>query len=475
MNLETEEYKIFCTHHPWKTILKQSIGYLIIQVASSFQTVIQNYYISKKYDERSLAILGMSSKITMIYFAFALLPGMTLSIKISGLLGEKKNEKASQLIFDMFKFGIGISIILPIITLPFIKELLKFMGVPLEFIEESSKIVFPSSLIMIFIIYADLFTNSLLGEGKSILFSYIQIIGIILSSFIIDPFFAFIIKAPLWVFSISIHSGQILCGIFLSIIYFNEKFTLKPKLKMFFLKVTDEFYNNLKLLISSFLYFSLIIVTSTITNKILLNSANKMGIDVEVATVLSVIGPVQLLLTNLMMGTFQGLGPSNSFVNSLKMRKRQFDFLKYSFIVPILIGILCTFIFFVFSKNIMNIWLKSENLLIISQKMIPIFFLTFSIQPIQRICVLFFLSTNDFSLSSILVSLTSFSTIISLLFFNFFYFNNIFKLVYYSLMEHSINVILALSLLYFKISSMLKLNDEKHIDLLTSDVYTPIE
>jgi len=397
----SEEEKKFCGRHPWITIISLSVGPIILFGATPFYEALELFMVQRQYGDAAVSILGMGSIIRALIMIFAKLPSCSISVKVSSLIAEKKLLHASQLVNDLLRVSILVGVIFPLIMIPNINGLLKFMSVPSEFLSESAKLLLPSMGLMIFISQFEVFSQVLMGEGKAYYYAIVQICSLAFSLFIVDPLMIFYFKAPIWSLSFAFSSGQVISGFIMAIMFYRGKFTLQPSLSMLCGRFSSEFKSALLITVPYFLYFFAGFVPPLILMKLILQSSQAAGIEGPMSSVLTSSLKVYSFFASINSGCLQGLPPAGAFAYAKKMYRRLISLFGHSMIIPFIVTSSVSTIMIFYPKQVLRIWIRSPISLEIANKFVPRMFYTYTVLPFAGACNMFFLSMKKSFLGSI--------------------------------------------------------------------------
>ena len=409
----------FTLNHPFITLMKLCAGPLIFSIAATFQDIFDLYFVKKGYDQAGVIIIGMAAMMRFIILHVTNFSGGATTVKISALIAEKQYDKAGQLIVDILRLYFIVSLIFPIIAYFTMNIFLEFLQGPEKYFKDAINYLWPILFVMFFVSTFQLLNCALIGEARSNLCAIIQIISLIISLFIADPIFIFILKVPITKISFAYCSGPIICGIILFILYFNEYFSVKPKLSMFLKPFSDIFWPTIKLSFSFLINLFAGVFPPTLMMRYANYAAKSSGINEDVMAVMSAMIKPYNLLASASIGALAGLAPAVSYSFASKDFKRVKQLFFYSLIVPLSISIIFLPLLIFKPEFIMKIWLNHNSTLLLAKKMVPIIFYTFILFPLSEVCNATLISTGYSSLATIPPFSRALSMIIGVLILHF--------------------------------------------------------
>lgn len=232
---------------PLKTICILSSGPLLSQIASALYGVINTIWISKSLGDSGLTAISTYQNFETIGRSFAFFFQTSTSTKIASLFGEGKNSEASQVLTDLLRFSFICSIISPAIFIPLSKVCVKWFGAD-EFITNLGfKYIVPNLCLSIVSCFFYTFCGCLQAEGRSWLFSSVQIIALCLDMFVFCPLFLLCFRIGISGAALANGISELIPCLIILILYYKGKFGIKPDIKQLCNKFSSHSFEALKL------------------------------------------------------------------------------------------------------------------------------------------------------------------------------------------------------------------------------------
>ncbi|OHT16174.1 hypothetical protein TRFO_41988 [Tritrichomonas foetus] len=426
-----EDYKLG-RKHPLKTVLSLCAGPLINNFVKTLQDAIHLYFVGVQYGDDGVVAVGMSGYVTMIATLVSMFGSVSVPITVSRLVAEKKYDVSSQLIADLIRMGLFVTILLSG-TLTFAaKPLLIYLGMTKELIDDTVKYCYPflflSGLMSIF--YS--LCSALLGEAKAFLSAVFQLSAIVISLFIFDPIFIFWLKLPIWSVGFAVVSGPVILSFVLFSFYFFQskksnidsmenqnlyvndnkqksiakklihlKFVCKPTLSMIFKKFTFEILIVLKDSLPFVLTGFAGCFPPIFLVKYAILAGDNAGIGGAVNAVVSAAVQPYNVINTIVIGLVQGLAPPASYAHAKRMFSRLLKLLLYVLIVPFMVTIPVTPVFIFWPDKILKIWISGADSLELSKAMVPPMFYTNWLFPISEALTGFLIATGSGALANV--------------------------------------------------------------------------
>ena len=245
---------------PLKTIIILSIGPLISQLTGALYGIINTLWISKAVGDSGLTAISTYNNFDTIGRSFAFFLQVSASAKISALFGSGKKAEATQVFSDLLRLTIVCGIISPGVFLPLTKITARWFGATEDIVELGYNYIFPNLMSTIVPCIYLLCCGCLQAEGRSWLFSIVQVISLVSNMIAFAPFFLFVCHSGIAGVAYSTISAEIIPGIVLLILFYRHKFSTKPKFSELLHKFSPHTWTAVKIGLSQLIYqFSLAI------------------------------------------------------------------------------------------------------------------------------------------------------------------------------------------------------------------------
>ncbi|OHS97894.1 MatE family protein [Tritrichomonas foetus] len=213
---------------PLKTIVILSIGPLISQITGAMYGIINTVWISKAIGDNGLTAISTYNNFDTIGRAFAFFLQVASSAKISSLFGAGLKNEASQVFSDLLRLTIVCGIISPGVFLPITKLAARWFGASEDIVSLGYEFIFPNMMSTIVPCVYLLCCGCLQAEGRSWLFSIVQVSSLVSNMVIFAPFFLFACKSGIAGVAYSTICAELIPGVILTVLFYMGKFSIKP-------------------------------------------------------------------------------------------------------------------------------------------------------------------------------------------------------------------------------------------------------
>ncbi|KAK8897543.1 hypothetical protein M9Y10_015499 [Tritrichomonas musculus] len=232
---------------PLKTICILSSGPLLSQIASALYGVINTIWISKSLGDSGLTAISTYQNFETIGRSFAFFFQTSTSTKIASLFGEGMNSEASQVLTDLLRFSFICSIISPVIFIPISKVCVRWFGADDYITELGFKYIVPNLCLSIVSCFFYTCCGCLQAEGRSWLFSSVQIVALCLDMLVFCPLFLLGLKTGIAGAALANGVSELIPCLVILILYYRCKFGIKPQFKQLVSKFSSHSLEALKL------------------------------------------------------------------------------------------------------------------------------------------------------------------------------------------------------------------------------------
>lgn len=417
-SISDSERSLFEDTGELKALMVLSAGPLISQIAISLYGVVDTMWVARSIGERGTAAIGAVVVIEYIASAIATYLSTCVSAQVSYLFGKGKKKCCSQMYVDFIRLAIFLGLLVPALILPTSKYLLRWFDTGDELIDLACMYLIPSQCgcFGMFLFYMN--CGLLEAVGHSGFYAAAQIAAFVLNGFILDPLFLLWLKMPLWSASLARVISQFSGGFLLSVLAFQGKLSIRPKLSMFFKPVVPEFFQGCKtgfadLVEATSLDFPMILVEKYVTQ-----AGEAVGDLDSVLTVWSIINRLEQLLACVSIGIGEGLLPLASYSFGAKNYKRMMWLMIHSLWVMAAWAGVISVVLMAWPKEIARIWGNSPNFLEWAEKMIRIYAYSAVLTsvdytiPIMLIAMKYTWTASLLSVFGLLVPIPVFSSIL---------------------------------------------------------------
>ena len=413
-SIAIEENERFSKHHPFLNLLIMTVGPLLTTIGMSVLDSVDLMIISHRFknDPNSYAvqIIGIGFFIQQICMDIGMFLQQSVMVRVSSLIGQGKRDEACQLTVDIFRISVLFNIISTIMITFIARPLMNFAGCTPDLIDQCMLLVISTIAGVPISTLFHIGTGFLQAIGKPFLNGALHLVANCLQTFIITPFLQFIIQIDVTLSNISQPLAQSLVGLILFVLIFKGKYSLKPRLDMFFWHFSSETPKALLMSLPTIPSFLFALLPSSLILRFMTSASATDTLKTDVIAVFTILQKMFLIGMALPMALSIGFLTAATHSMAQKNYKRMLVTLGYALAI-----IICFFIIFIplmISKPAIFMKLfgiASKSQLEIAKKMVPIPFCTFAIGNICIFLINFFVSVGKpfFSTITSLVQLVS--------------------------------------------------------------------
>lgn len=317
-----EHYRL-AGRDPLPTIFYLSSGPILAQFTGSLKGIIGSIWVSKALGEKGLTAISTIGVYDGISRSFGFFLSSAGSSKISQLYGEHKEEETGQLVVDLIRISIIIGIIVPLILGLTTVPLSKWLGADDEICKLCKDYMLPINIGTFTTVLFIALGGCLQGEGRSLFFSVLNVISLVINMCVLDPIFLLAIKTGIWGASFAQALAEALPGILILYLYFIDKFGVKPKWKMFIQKFSPHTLPSLRVGLSQ-LFANLSQIVPSIVVRKLMGLAFGSNFNDAMAAFNTVVR-FFILTNSVIIAITMGFIPSGSYAYAAKNFKRWFS------------------------------------------------------------------------------------------------------------------------------------------------------
>jgi len=366
---ELEHYRL-AGRSPLITVLYLSFGPVLSQIASAMYGVIDTIWISKAVGEIGMTAVSSYTAFDNIGRAFGFFASVAGSSKISALFGSGKSQEASQVICDLLRVCIVSGIIVPLILGPLIKPGVRWFGASEEVVELGFGYLFPLLLSTVFTCWFVGCGGFLQGEGRSLMFGFIQIASLVCNMAIFDPIFLLWFKLGLKGAAYARIISEAIPAIILISMYFSGKFAVKPKLSQLLKPFSEYTWQALKVGMSQLVSNLSVSIPGIIVRKYIGMSSSSTKMFNDSLAGFNVVFRYAQVTNNLMVGLSMGFLPAGSYAYAAKNYRRWFSLQFHMNWIDLVWGSLASLLAIFSPQTIAIIFAKGEGYLYYAREMV---------------------------------------------------------------------------------------------------------
>lgn len=320
---------------------------VVALMVNSVYIIVDGFFVMKGVGEKALAAVTLSVPFLEALIAVSMLISVGAGIYISYYLGKKQNKTANEILNLSLGMLIGVSLIISVLGLIFIKKIAYFLGAGNEMTELVCDylkylLIFSPALILSYALATYLRNDNNPNLGM---------IGMIFGGLVngvLDYVFIFVLDMGIEGAGLATGLGPVFSIIIMLPHFIFGKGALRLKLTKFSMK----FFNKILMAgVPAFITeYSLGIVTY-LHNAVIIKKIGEQGVAAY-----GIIGYVALVVLTLYLGTSQGIQPLISLSFGRKKEEELKSYMGISLILVILMGVVSTILVMIFSKQIVEIF-----------------------------------------------------------------------------------------------------------------------
>ena len=368
MNKNISKVEIMEKGEITKTLLILGIPMIISMLVTALYNIVDTYFVSNLGTHQSAAV-AIAFPISLYFSGIGLTFVVGAASYISRLLGAKKNEEANIVATVSFYTSIIFAIFLTIFLIVFIRPILIFMG--------ATETVIPFALEYTTFLSTINITmgNIAIAQGQTTVTLKSMLCGAILN-IILDPLFIKYLAMGVKGAAIATLISQIVTLIIYFYFFFIGNSYIKIKLNNF--KPTLSIYIEV-VKVGMFMFILQVLTGFSIT--LISNKAKIYG--VAAVSAMGIVLRIVALGVNVIFGFMKGYQPFAGYNYGAKNINRVKEITKKAIEITTLYSLIWSIVIFIFSKEIMSIMIKDQEVIKIGEKALrynTILFFTFGFQ-----------------------------------------------------------------------------------------------
>ena len=387
----------------WKTLFKLSLPIIISQLINVLYNIVDRIYIGQGISQEAFSGVGIAFPIIIIVTSFAGLFGMGGAPLASIKLGEKNKEEAQKIMNNSFNSLIYVGLLLTLIVTIFTTPILHLFGANSLIINYAYDYLFIYSLGSVSVMLAVGMNSYITAQGYTKTAMLSVIIGAILN-IILDPIMIYGFHLGVKGAAIATVISQTVSAIYVVLFLSSKKSGLRLDYSKFGRINVKTLFAIMALGVSPFIMQSTEAAVQIVFNKGIGAYTSEADSVVYLALMTSLLSLMQFIMLP-MQGLVQGAQPLLSYnygANNIPRVKESF---KKLFILTVGFSFMCFLLIELIPSQLVSIFNKSDELMVIAPKLTRIFFLGFSIMGIQMACQNTFLALGQSVVSLILALL----------------------------------------------------------------------
>ena len=340
-----------------RAVFKLALPTVLSMIVSVFYNMVDTFFVGQTGDANQMAAVSVATPVFLFFMAAGNIFGMGGSSFLSRALGEKRYDKAKNISSFCLYAGIAVGIIGTILMFSFMTEILQAVGTSENTFGYAKEYLSWIAYGGVAIVVSTAFTNLVRGEGASQSAMKAMMAGTI-ANIVLDPIFIldrflFIPCLGLGVAGAAIATviGNLVSIVvcFFHVISKNSVLTLSPK---YFAMRNGILKGVLLIGLPASLTNILMSLSNILTNKFLVSYG-----DVNVAG-MGIAMKANMLVIFVQLGVAAGTQPLIGYTFGAKNFKRMKATMKFAMLCNITAGISLTALYFIFTRQIVNIFIN---------------------------------------------------------------------------------------------------------------------
>ena len=345
-----------------KAVFKLALPTVLSMIVAVFYNMVDTFFVGQTGDANQMAAVSVATPVFLFFMAAGNIFGMGGSSFLSRALGEKKYDKAKNISSFCLYAGIVVGVVGMILMLTFMRQILEAVGTSENTFRFAREYLSWIAYGGVAIVVSTAFSNLVRGEGAAQSAMKGMMLGTV-ANIVLDPIFILnsFLGIPCLGMGVAGAAIATVLGNIVSIIVFfchvlskNSVLTLSPKyfamrggiLKGVFLIGLPASLSNILMSLSNIL-----------TNKFLVTYG-----DVNVAA-MGIAMKANMLVIFVQLGIAAGTQPLIGYTFGAKNFKRMKSAMKFGMLCNITAGISLTALYFVFTRQIVSIFINDQHVI----------------------------------------------------------------------------------------------------------------
>lgn len=352
-----------------KAVFKLALPTVLSMIVAVFYNMVDTFFVGRTGDPNQVAAVSVATPVFLFFMAAGNIFGMGGSSFLSRALGEKQYDKAKKISSFCLYAGFATGVIGAILMLTFMAQILNAVGT-----SENTFGFAKSYLSWIAyggpaIVISTAFTNLIRGEGAAQSSMKGMMAGTV-ANIILDPIFILdsFLGIPCLGLGVAGAAIATVIGNLVSILFFfihvckpGSVLTLSPK----YFAIRNGILKGV-LLIG--LPASITNILMSLSN-ILMNTFLVTYGDVAVAG-MGIAMKANMLVVFVQLGLGAGIQPLVGYNFGARNFRRMKDTMKFAVLCNIIAGVVLTFVYFIFTRQIVSVFIGDEDVIEMGVKML---------------------------------------------------------------------------------------------------------
>ena len=366
------ETKRLAGRPPLMTILVLAIGPVLSQLANSVFMLINQLWVAKALGDDGLAAISTYNAFDATGRSFGFFLALGAATQISALFGKGLSNEAGQICADLLRLTFACGAFVPAVLLPCLKEAGRWFGASEDIVELGWDYMVPlCSFTTTTCMYLTV-CGFLQGEGRTLLFGFVNLSCLILNAVILDPLFLFGFKTGIRGVSLATILSEIVPGfVVFALYYWGHKFGVKPTFRQFCNRFSPRTWDALKVGVSQLFAQLSVAVPSIVVRKFIGMCVGPDEFSDAMAGFNACLRIYHIIVA-VMNGTTMGFVPAASYAFAAKQYKRYLWLSFHSFWLLCVWGAVACVVTFTVPRQLALMFSKTESYLYYATDMIRI-------------------------------------------------------------------------------------------------------
>ncbi|MCR5066953.1 MAG: MATE family efflux transporter [Erysipelotrichaceae bacterium] len=334
-------------------ILTNAIPAIAAMLMILIYNLADTFFVGKTNDPIQIASVALTTPVFLIYSALGTVFGMGGTSVISRAFGEGRRDYARKVSSFCMWGCVFAGTLTSVLLVVFLRPLLTAMGASEDVYPYASSYLRIAALCGPFSLISNCFTNVLRAEGQSSKAMMGQLIGNLLNV-ILDPILILSMKMGVVGAAVATVIGNLVAAGYYLLHFWSGKSTLSISLKDFTLG-EKVFTSVLAIGIPACLGQLLMSISQMVVNGMMASYGDLAVAGYGVAT------KANMIVSTFALGLGQGVAPLLGYSFGSGNREKLLEYLKYSLIYSLILGVVCQAICYLGSSAIINAFLSSRE------------------------------------------------------------------------------------------------------------------
>ena len=346
---EDRSLEIFENAPVRKAVLQNALPAMAAMLMVLIYNLADTFFIGQTHDDLQVAAVSLATPVFLLFMAVGTIFGIGGTSVISRAMGEGRREYAKKVCAFCMWSCVGVGITMSILFLIFMDEILVLVGASTDTLQYAKIYLKIVSFAGPFVLISNCYSNVIRAEGKSGQAMMGQVIGNLLNV-VLDPFMILVLHWNIAGAAIATVIGNVAGAVYYISYFLRGKSSLSISIKEF--SVKNKIASGVLMIGVPAALGSLLMSVSGI----IMNAQMAKYGDMAVAAV-GVAMKVTMITGMMCIGLGQGVQPLLGYCVGARKWKRYKSILRFSLIFAFVLSAALTIICYIFTNQIVNIFL----------------------------------------------------------------------------------------------------------------------